>query len=240
MRSTETHSDGIHLLYDADRLVDGSSFTFDPQEWSRREAVKGDAQGRGAALFVHYEGEDYVLRHYRRGGLVGPVLGDRYLWTGLARTRAWREWHLLARMREMGLPVPRPLAARVVRSGLIYRADIATARIDAQTLTQFLKAHRPPERFWRAVGATVRRFHAHGIYHADLNAHNVLVDQTGRLYLIDFDRGRLRKPHPTWRTANLERLKRSLDKLARLDSKFEYRPEDWIGVLRGYGIHVAS
>ena len=62
------------------------------------------------------------------------------------------------------------------------------------------------------VGALVARFHRAGVWHADLNAHNVLVT-SGALYLIDFDRGRLRKPAPRWCRANLRRLRRSLLKL---------------------------
>lgn len=236
MQATETRTDGQYLLYDRDRLPEVAAFSFDPQEWMRRGAVQGDAQGRGAALFIRHEGEEYVLRHYHRGGLMGPLLGDRYLWTGLARTRAWREWHLLARLREIGLPVPQPLVAHVVRSGLIYRADLATARIsDARTLAQYLLAQRPTEGFWQAVGATIRRFHARGVYHADLNAHNLLVDGSGRLHLIDFDRGRLRAPHPTWQTANLNRFQRSLEKLRRLYPGLHYESADWPMVLRGYG-----
>jgi len=231
----QSHRDEF-FLFDAERLPDAAAFSFDTGEWHRRGAVLGDAQGRGAALFIRHEGEEYVLRHYHRGGLMGPLLGDRYLWTGLARTRAWREWHLLARLREMGLPVPQPLVARVVRKGLVYRADLATARIsDARTLAQYLLAQRPTERFWQAVGATIRRFHARGVYHADLNAHNVLVDRAGRLHLIDFDRGRLRAPHPSWQTANLNRFQRSLEKLRRLYPGLHYESADWPMVLRGYG-----
>ena len=38
-------------------------------------------------------------------------------------------------MLDMGLPVPRPLAARCVRHGLQYTADLITCRImDAETL----------------------------------------------------------------------------------------------------------
>jgi 3-deoxy-D-manno-octulosonic acid kinase len=62
------------------------------------------------------------------------------------------------------------------------------------------------------VGALVARFHRAGIWHADLNAHNVLV-APGQLYLIDFDRGRQRGPAETWQRANLQRLRRSLVKL---------------------------
>ena len=74
------------------------------------------------------------------------------------------------------------------------------------------------------VGATVADFHAAGAYHADLNAHNVLIGRE-RIWLIDFDRGELRVPRAGWRHANLARLQRSIHKVlgdgaraARLDA----------------------
>ena len=36
---------------------------------------------------------------------------------------------------------------------------------------------------------------------SDLNAHNVLVDGSGTIWLLDFDRGRLRKPAMAWQQA---------------------------------------
>jgi len=42
---------------------------------------------------------------------------DRYLWTGEARVRAITEYRLLARLTDLGLPVPRPLGARYRRVG---------------------------------------------------------------------------------------------------------------------------
>ena len=57
-----------------------------------------------------------------------------------------------------------------------------------------------------AVGSVIGRFHRAGVWHADLNAHNVLVAPDG-VYLIDFDRGRLRVPAVAWQQANLQRLR---------------------------------
>ena len=59
------------------------------------------------------------------------------------------------------------------------------------------------------VGAAVRRLHAEGVWHADLNAHNVLVDRDGRIWIIDFDRARLR-PAGSWAAANLARLQQGV------------------------------
>ena len=47
-----------------------------------------------------------VLRHYRRGGLVAPLLGDKYVWNGRTRSRGFAEFALLAELARRGLPVP--------------------------------------------------------------------------------------------------------------------------------------
>ncbi|HVF34656.1 MAG TPA: lipopolysaccharide kinase InaA family protein, partial [Candidatus Saccharimonadia bacterium] len=62
-------------------------------------------------------------------------------------------------------------------------------------------------------GDTIRRFHDAGVWHADLNAHNVLRDEAGAFWLLDFDRGWLAPPRERWRRANLARLERSLRKV---------------------------
>ena len=66
---------------------------------------------------------------------------------------------------------------------------------------------------WEETGRLIARFHREGLEHADLNAHNILLDGNGRGWLIDFDRGRMRIPATGWREANLRRLLRSLLKL---------------------------
>jgi 3-deoxy-D-manno-octulosonic acid kinase len=65
---------------------------------------------------------------------------------------------------------------------------------------------------WRRVGSILARFHAVGADHADLNAHNILIDEAGTVSVIDFDRGRLRPPG-AWAAGNLARLRRSLLKI---------------------------
>ena len=82
----------------------------------------------------------------------------------------------------------------------------------------------------------IRRFHDHGVWHADLNANNVLIDNENRLYLIDFDRGRLRQAAPQWQQANLDRLKRSLLKLQSKTESFYFAESDWQTLLGGYSL----
>jgi 3-deoxy-D-manno-octulosonic acid kinase len=177
-----------------------------------------------------------VLRHYRRGGMVANLLGDRYLWTGRERARCFAEFRLLARMREWDLPVPAPLAARYCRVGMYYTADIVTRLVEgAHTLAECLASGRLDAALAARCGALVARFHRRGIWHADLNAHNLLVIPTDNIVMIDFDRGQLRTPARAWREANLRRLRRSLIKLgAARDGGDAFERELWTPLMRGY------
>jgi 3-deoxy-D-manno-octulosonic acid kinase len=234
MNSTHITTDKSDILYDADCIGQVDDAFFDPQAWAAKGLLLAGAPGRGTTVFVQNGDAVYALRHYQRGGLPARFSRDRYLWQGLERSRAWLEWHLLATLHQRGLPVPRPVATRVVRRGISYQADIITERLDARPLAEWLGQKRLPAKRLEAIGACLGRFHAEGVYHADLNARNILLDDAGNTYLIDFDRGELRKPAAGWRRANLERLKRSLEKFRRNEVNFAFDDEDWKAILRGY------
>lgn len=206
------NADGA-ILFDAEASSQVDARWFDADDWRAQGALREQAGGRGGVQIVSTPAGACVLRHYRRGGFVARVLGDRYLWRGADATRCFAELRLLGAIAQLGLPGPAPVAARYVRSGLYYRADLLTRQIpETQTLAQCLAADRLDATLARAVGAVIARFHRAGIWHADLNAHNVLVSPQG-VYLIDFDRGRQRAQSAGWRRANLQRLHRSLVKL---------------------------
>lgn len=234
MRIEYLHEGGVAIVYDADRMLQVDHRCFDPQYWEAQSALVGQATGRGTTWFVQQGEEQWALRHYRRGGLVGKLVHDHYLWTGLPRTRAWREWHLTAQLHQQGLPVPAPVAARVCRKGLVYAADLITQRLPAvQSLSQRLQAAVLPIDDWRRLGACLRRFHDAGLDHADLNAHNILLNERAEFWLIDLDRGRLRKPG-AWQNSNLQRLQRSLKKLKGLSLSFNWTEADWLSLQSGY------
>jgi len=208
---------------------------FAPDCWRERGALRMQAGGRGGVAIIASPLGECVLRHYRRGGLVRALLGDRYLWLGARRSRPFREFRLLAEIARLGLPGPCAVAARYRRQGLLYRADLITHRIaGARTLAECLAGGDLGSELAVEVGAVVGRFHRAGIWHADLNAHNVLVSAAG-LHLIDFDRGRQRAPAPGWRRANLQRLRRSLLKLgAAAAGEQAFEREIWQPLLHGH------
>lgn len=186
---------------------------FDPDYWSRAGGDQLADGGRGNTMIVPGPDKRWVLRHYRRGGWAAPLLGDLYWYTGEARTRAAREFAILCDLWRDGLPVPCPVAARYRRSGVYYRADLLTELIDHATAwSRLLLEGRGRDSQFAAVGAAIRMLHDHDVYHADLNAHNILVDRDERVSFVDFDRAR-RRSAGAWRDKNLLRLERSLIKI---------------------------
>jgi 3-deoxy-D-manno-octulosonic acid kinase len=225
---------------------DAAESIFDPQFWRARGELIAAAAGRGSAWFIasrdHQSGaRQWVLRHYRRGGVIARLSSDGYVWAGEDRVRAFAEWRLLDIMRQRGLPVPKPVAARYQREGPWYRCDLITERIvDAEPLSSVLARGTLAESAWRAVGAAVARLHHAGVDHADLNAHNVLLDAAGTVSVIDFDRGRLRAPggagtQGSWVWRNLGRLRRSLAKISRGLPPGRYSVQEWEWLMAGYG-----
>jgi 3-deoxy-D-manno-octulosonic acid kinase len=226
--------DGGAMLYDASRAGNFAPEWFDPVHWAARGAIEGEARGRGTTVFVRAGELRLALRHYRRGGLVGRLVRDAYLWLGERRTRPFAEWRLTHHLHRHGLPVPAPVAARYRRRGATYTGDLLTERIDAaRSLAQRLADSGVPLADWIAVGRCIRRFHDFGLCHADLNAHNVLFDGGGAVWLIDFDRGRLRGAG-LWRDANLVRLRRSLLKVSDPLPPGHFTETDWQSLLAGY------
>ncbi len=163
------------------------------------------------------------------------VSPDRYWWRSAERTRSFREWHLLYHMQRAGLPVPMPIAAGYRRAGRSYSADLLVQRIPgARSLAAAIRSGPVPLPTWMAIGRCLRHFHARGICHADLNAHNILLGPgDSDVWVIDFDRGTLRAPG-WWSDANLVRLQRSLQKVSFGLGAEHYTAADWQLLLDSY------
>jgi 3-deoxy-D-manno-octulosonic acid kinase len=229
---------GPHLmLAAAERAEPPIVGWFDAGEWRRAGAVAIETSGRGEVLIVAQGAETWVLRHYRRGGLVARFIDDHYFWFGPDRARAFREWRLLRKLRAAGLPVPDPVAAHVYRTGVIYTADIVTSYLpDTRKLSWFIAQGRVPFECWRQIGGMIRAVHDHGVDHPDLTAHNVLLDEAGKSFLVDFDNAREKAPGK-WRRLGIERFNRSLRKVA-LETGTEFDSAAWAEVEAGYGERV--
>ena len=252
--------------------------------WQQVGQQSGTAGGRNLAYFIQTNNElstlPMVLRHYYRGGLVGKVNRDWFLRQSFARqssngsgvpeyltapvtssalrsTRSFAEFELLAWMYEQGLPVPRPIAASITpRCGLWYQADILIERLPCDgDVFALLKREALSHELWHELGRTIASMHQHGVYHSDLNCHNLLVARgepathqgaamqttaaqrraghAARVWLIDFDKCE-RREAGEWTQANLARLRRSFDKEKSLHENFHFSDENWQWLMDGY------
>ncbi|MBB1268424.1 3-deoxy-D-manno-octulosonic acid kinase [Shewanella sp. SR44-3] len=210
--------------------------------WQDKDAIVGQSKGRYTTWFVQANAhfprcgseQHWVLRHYWRGGLIEKFSKDAYIYTGLERTRAVAELALLEKLYQEGFAVPRPIAANVERFGIWYRADIIIERVPlAKDLVAHLSSDGLTPSQWHALGETLAQFHQRGVYHADLNAKNILFD-ANKFYLIDFDRGELRPQQSSWQQANLARLLRSFNKEHAKLTSLNFSLDNWQSLMTGY------
>jgi 3-deoxy-D-manno-octulosonic acid kinase len=189
----------------------------EPLQGSGRGVVFRFPLGRGSG----------IVRRCRRGGFLGPVLKDRYL----LHNRPLREWRVHTFLFERGLSVPEPLGVFWTRSGVWFSGSIATREVPGEEL------HTLAERDFETLrpliektGTLIRQMHDLGVYHADLQVGNVIVDERrGEVYLIDFDKAHMGGVSSRDRARNLLRFRRSCMKRGLPDWLFDH-------VCRGYGI----
>lgn len=233
--------DNQHIMWFDDQFfTDISPELFTPEYWRSIDAIRGAATGRSTAFFVESDNHQLLLRHYYRGGLVGKLNTDRFKREPVAESRAMAEFALLLKLVELDLPVPKPVAAHFQRAPLWgYRADILVEVIaNAADVFKQLQSRVLSTVEWRAIGATIRQFHQAGVYHSDLNCHNILLDDNGKVWLVDFDKCGMRSPGE-WQQANLQRLLRSLlkeqKKAAARATAFHFdETRDWPELMAGY------
>ncbi|MEK7469480.1 MAG: lipopolysaccharide kinase InaA family protein [Planctomycetota bacterium] len=181
------------------------------QPWPAIEAASRPFPGGRGGVRLLPGG--FLIRHCRRGGALGGLLGDRH-WSPKA---AWDEMQISEKLLREGVAVAEVLAVRAEKRGLAWRLDVVTRTIDdAATLRDVIAGEakrgipRPPA---SAVAAAVRRMHDSGLWHADLNLQNILVTRDGSVRIIDLAGSKVKRPLPERaRLDNLARLYRSLEK----------------------------
>ncbi len=222
----------VHPDYDGRVTTDW----FRPRYWAG-QARPVSSGGRGGAWFINADGSKLVLREYRRGGLMARLSEKGYIYTRERDVRSFAEFRLLNELVALALPVPRPVAALYRKtSALRYQAAIIIEQLEDTTPLADLVPDLD-DRHWTLLGQTIRRFHDAGVHHADLNCFNVLV-RGDTFFLIDFDKGRIlaAPAEASWKAANLERLARSLRKVAGEAAQSRV----WDSFMNGYnGSHIA-
>jgi len=232
---TQLQRGNAWFCYD-DELLDQDCGSLFDSEWLQAHGC-GCMSERGKALMFEHRGLEMVFKCYRRGGMIGRFVEKSYLFDRLENTRMWREFQLLREMRDMGLPVPRPVAARCVRgSSLAYSGELITEKIaDSKTLAETLCLAPLNDETWTRLGKLISRFHQRNVYHADLNANNILLTSCGQIYLIDFDKSEIRsRLRGRDAGANVRRLRRSLLKLQGKVPVFHFSMRNWQSLENGY------
>ncbi|MEZ8341304.1 3-deoxy-D-manno-octulosonic acid kinase [Vibrio cyclitrophicus] len=206
---------------------------FEAEYWQQQDAISGSAQGRGTTWFIRLDGIQAALRHYRRGGLFGKLVEDQYRFSDWESTRCAMELNVLKALANAGVNVPKPIAARAIKSGLLYRADLMSERIpNAKDLVDVLVNGPIDADVYRRIGQEVRKMHDAGVNHTDLNIHNILLDDSQRVWIIDFDKCG-HQAGDDWKEDNLNRLKRSFLKEVN-KRQIQWQEQDWEPLLQGY------
>jgi 3-deoxy-D-manno-octulosonic acid kinase len=162
--------------------------------FSQPPAVSGAVlSGRNSA--GHHQLEPFgavVVKHYKRGGLLGRLVRDRYLKWGKSRSQL--EFEFLQKARELGINAPQPLLF-ASRGRLIYRAWLVTSEIKKPLSLARLSVD--DELRTRQVMASVieqiSRLMDNRIMHVDLHPGNVVVDSQDQVFLLDFDKGKIHR-----------------------------------------------
>ena len=180
------------------------------------------------------ERQELFARRCRRGGLIASLLSDVYV--GLD-PRPLTELSVSVEAMRRGIPVAEPMGAMVEWVGpALYRGFFLTRAAHGMTLWEFVKTDDDPTvrtHVLEQARASIATMHDKGLFHADLNLHNLIVTRTGESFavmIIDLDKARLfdSPVSQAMRRANAVRLTRSARKL---DPSGKYLDEAALSIL---------
>lgn len=245
-----TNSQWIANSIDQENDVATIHKLFEPDWLLSENLVFNTASGRGLVYFFKAFGDNCVLRHYYRGGLIAKLSNDKFFFQKLEKSRPFQELSLLASLHNAGLNVPKPLAARLIQNNFSYTADIITAAIPrAHELHKRLLHQALDQQTWMKIGGILRKMHDLDACHYDINVKNVLLQEPNKelnkeqdsnadnqnfdIFLLDFDACKLRQGE-SWKRDNLNRFKRSLEKQSSKHASYYYNETNWRWLKEGY------
>jgi len=184
-----------------------------------RASTTGTGNRAGAFRLNVGDAPELFARRAKRGGLIRYLLTDLYFGFD---PRPLRELAVTVEARRRGIAVADPMGAMVERAGFgAYRGFFLTRAIAGLTLWEFLQTDDDPivrELVLRQVREAIDAMHERGLFHADLNLNNVMVENASESFavkLLDLDKARLERGalSMTRRQANYARLLRSARRL---------------------------
>jgi 3-deoxy-D-manno-octulosonic acid kinase len=199
-------------------------------------SVAGAGNRRSAFRLSLADGLDLFARRGRRGGIIGSILSDVYV--GVT-PRPLSELAVTIKAMRRGIAVAEPMGALIEWIGpMLYRGFFLTRAVRGMTLWEFMKTDDDPTVRRHVLGqarATIDTMHEKGLFHADLNLHNLLVTQARESFIvviIDLDKARLfDAPVPAaMRRRNAARLLRSARKL---DPSGQFLDATALSILQG-------
>ena len=146
--------------------------------WAPSEVLHEGAEATVTAGF--WMGKPSVLKLRRPRGYRHPDL-DRML----TRQRMSVEARVLGRLQLIGFPSPSLHDLDVDGGWMVL------SRLDGRPLCDALRDGSAGLYEVRSTGALIRRLHEAGFSHGDMTTHNILVDGSGCLSLIDFGLARI-------------------------------------------------
>jgi 3-deoxy-D-manno-octulosonic acid kinase len=183
-------------------------------------AVEAGAGNRQSAHRMYLDGGlELFARRGRRGGLIAAILNDVYV--GMT-PRPLNELAVTVEAMRRGIPVAEPMGAMVEWIGpALYRGVFLTRAVRGMTLWEFVKTDDDPtvrHHVLEQARTAIDIMHSKGLFHADLNLHNLLVTQARDSFtviIIDLDKSRLFDAplSVAMRHANAARVIRSARKL---------------------------
>ena len=131
-----------------------------------------------------------VIKPYMRGGFLRYLVKRRYLKLGTPRCQ--QEFELLQTVRNQGVNAPEPVA--FAYSGRIYYLGWLITRAIEQPISLVQLANTNAtgvQQMMPLVIEQISKLIQHHIQHIDLHPGNIIVDRDGRVFIIDFDKGRI-------------------------------------------------
>ena len=173
--------------------------------------------------------EHWIKKHYFRKGLM-KFLGDNYLFAKLQNTRSFQEYSILKYLVKKNFNTCKPIIGWVSSNMISYKANLVVEKIEetktlSATLISIYRGERDSSTIssgYYLLGKEVAKMHHHGVFHGDLNANNILVTReifhstdksSNGIYIIDFDKSKIQKISKKDISSNINRLKRSLNKI---------------------------
>jgi 3-deoxy-D-manno-octulosonic acid kinase len=178
------------------------------------------AGNRGGAFRIRLsDAPEIFARRARRGGLVRFVLKDLYVGKN---PRPLKELELTIAAAKRGIAVAEPMGAMIEWAGpALYRGFYLSRALTGMTLWEFVQTDDDAtvrSHVLTLARDAIEKMHEAGLFHADLNLHNLMVTKAGESFavvILDLDKSWLQDAplSRAMRRANWKRLLRSTHKL---------------------------